>query len=87
MRADAVLSPLFARWTAYTLKRAIADVAATSDQAYRDFGLDRDEILRALRCLRAEIEGRPATAARPRPGCKLAIAVCKRAAHPAGLAA
>ena len=64
MRADAVLSALIARWTAYTLKRAIADVAATSDQAYRDFGLDRGEVLRALGWLRSDIEARSGAAPR-----------------------
>jgi hypothetical protein len=50
------MAALRAAWTAWTLKRAIADVATTSDQDYRAFGLDKGEILQGLRQLRDEIE-------------------------------
>lgn len=49
------LTALGAAWAAHTLKRAIADVSSTSDQAYRDFGLDKAEILIALGRLRKQI--------------------------------
>jgi hypothetical protein len=42
-------------WTVHTLRRAIADVASTSEQDYREFGLDKAEILAALKRLRAAI--------------------------------
>ena len=42
--------------TTRTLKRAIADLASTSDQDYRDFGLDKGDILRGLGQLRYELE-------------------------------
>jgi hypothetical protein len=42
-------------WTVHTLRRAIADVASTSEQDYREFGFDKAEILAALKRLRAEI--------------------------------
>lgn len=51
------IAALCAAWTAYTLRRGIADVASTSDQDYRDFGLDKGEILRGLIQLREELEG------------------------------
>jgi len=77
------LSALCNAWTVYTLKRAIADVAATSEQDYREFGFDKAEILTALRQLSDEIE-----AGRPLAGwdrgangdvCRLAILVSKNA--------
>lgn len=49
------LTTLWQVWAAYTLKRAIADVASTSDQDYRDFGLDKAEILGELRNLREQV--------------------------------
>jgi hypothetical protein len=49
------LGTLWQVWAAYTLKRAIADVASTSDQDYRDFGLDKAEILGGLRNLREQV--------------------------------
>jgi hypothetical protein len=52
------LSALCQAWTAHTLKRAIADVASMSDKAYRDFGLDKGEVLAALTSLHDEIKGR-----------------------------
>ena len=52
------LSALCEAWTARTLKRAIADVASMNDQDYRDFGLDKGEILVALTSLRDQIKGR-----------------------------
>jgi len=77
------LTALCNAWTLYTLKRAIADVAATSEQDYREFGFDKAEILTALRQLSDEIE-----AGRPLAGwdrgangdvCRLAILVSKNA--------
>jgi hypothetical protein len=53
----AALSALCKTWTAYTLERAIADVAATSAQDYREFGLDKVQMLTALTQLRGEIGG------------------------------
>jgi hypothetical protein len=67
-------------WAAYTVKRAIADVASTSKRDYREFGLDKAELLAALEQLQSAIESDqmpPATHrndSRPR----LAIAVKKR---------
>ena len=51
------LTALCNAWTVYTLKRAIADVAATREQDYREFGFDKAEILTALRRLSDEIGG------------------------------
>jgi hypothetical protein len=42
-------------WTAYTLKRAIRDVASMREEDYRQFGLNKVEILAALARLRDEI--------------------------------
>jgi hypothetical protein len=67
----AALSALCKTWTAYTLERAIADVAATSEQDYREFGLDKVQMLAALRQLRGEIGGD----AMPR---RLAISVARQ---------
>jgi hypothetical protein len=50
------MAALCRAWTTFTLKRAIADVASTSDQDYRDFGLDKGDILRGLGQLRYELE-------------------------------
>ncbi len=58
------LTALCRAWTTYTLKRATADVAAMSERDYREFGLDKAEILTALRRLRDEIEGGGRFAAR-----------------------
>ena len=41
--------------TTRTLKRAIADLASTSDQDYRDFGLDKGDILREAAALRTRV--------------------------------
>ena len=49
------LTALWKVWATYTLKRAIADVASMSDRDYRDFGLDKAEILGALRSLREQL--------------------------------
>ena len=49
------MSALCKAWTVHTLRRAIADVASTREQDYREFGLDKAEILAALKRLRAEI--------------------------------
>jgi len=69
-------------WTAYTLKRAIADVASMNDQDYRTFGLDKAEILGALTRLHAEVEhnGRSLARVVGRKGAvaPLAIVVTKR---------
>jgi len=53
--AHRALAALWKVWAAYTLKRAIADVASTSDRDYRDFGLDKAEILGALRSLHQQV--------------------------------
>jgi hypothetical protein len=50
------MGALCAAWATCTLTRAIADVASISDRDYRDFGLDKVEILRGLRQLRDDIE-------------------------------
>jgi hypothetical protein len=76
------LSALCEVWTAYTLKRAIADVASTRDEDYRDFGLDKGEILAALTSLRDEIKGKGTLVASPScrrgcNGCRLVIEVAK----------
>lgn len=52
------LTALRDAWAAYSLKRAIADVASTSEQDYRHFGLDKSEMLQALSQLHHEIGGR-----------------------------
>jgi hypothetical protein len=69
-------------WIAYTLKRAIADVASMNDQDYRTFGLDKAEILGALTRLHAEVEhnGRSLARVVGRKGAvaPLAIVVTKR---------
>jgi hypothetical protein len=44
-------SALRMAWLAHLLRRTIVDVARSDEQAYRDFGLDRDEVLKALRHL------------------------------------
>jgi hypothetical protein len=54
-RLRSALSALGAGWAAYTVKRAIAGVASTSDRAYRDCGLDKAELLVALKCLREHV--------------------------------
>lgn len=63
-------------WTAHILKRAIADVASMSDADYRDFGLDKGEMLAALTRLRDEIKGRASRRSSNR--CLLAIELAKR---------
>ena len=77
------LTALCNAWTVYTLKRAIADVAATSEQDYREFGFDKAEILTALRRLSDEIDGgRPLAGWDLGPNgdvCRLAILVSKNA--------
>ena len=45
-------------WAAYTVKRAIAEVASTSERDYLAFGLDKHDILAALAHLRDEIGSR-----------------------------
>jgi len=85
------LAELWKAWTAHTLKRAIADVASMRDQDYREFGLDKAEILAALRRLRDAIEDdRTFVATHPSrdyagvgpprlpKGCQLAISVARR---------
>ena len=70
-------------WTVHTLRRAIADVASTSEQDYREFGLDKAEILAALKRLRAEITYGASRTAKNRgrdpDGCPLTIIVTKGA--------
>ena len=69
-------------WAAYSLRRALSDVALTSEQDYRRFGLDKAEILAALSRLHEEIGGGAPIAAerlgRGGIGCPLAILVTKR---------
>jgi hypothetical protein len=71
-------------WAAYTVRRAIIDVTSTSEQDYREFGLDKAEMLAALEMLRGELEGslsREAAHDAPAPGApRLAIVVTKREA-------
>ncbi len=75
------LTALCKAWAAYSLKRAIADVASTSEQDYRHFGLDKTEILQALSRLHEAIgSGGPLVPERFRrggAGCPLAIMVRK----------
>jgi hypothetical protein len=54
--ARQALAALCKAWTVHTLKRATAGVASTSDRNYRAFGLDKAELLAALRRLRDELE-------------------------------
>ena len=54
LRMRGALDALRKAWAAFTLERAIADVASMRDQDYRDFGLEKAEILSALRQLREE---------------------------------
>jgi hypothetical protein len=81
-QASGSLTALCEAWTRYTLKRAIADVIATSEHDYRAFGLDKAEILKALGQLRDDLQrgGRRGTAAagRNRIATQLAIVVAKR---------
>jgi hypothetical protein len=75
------IAALCGAWTAYTLSRAIADVAATTEQDYRDFGLDKGEILAELRRLHDQSQRTalrtPATA-HVGAGRHLSIAVARR---------
>jgi hypothetical protein len=67
-------------WVQYSLRRAIADVASTSEQDYRHFGFDKAEILEALGRLQDEIGAGKRVVARSEPGasgCPLAIVVRK----------
>jgi hypothetical protein len=50
------MAALCAALTTCTLKHAIADLASMSDQDFRDFGLDKGDILWGLRQLRYELE-------------------------------
>src|SRR5262245_2762379 len=54
---------LFRTWAAYTVGRAIADVAATSAADYRQFGLDKEDMLAALERLREQLRGRESAGA------------------------
>jgi hypothetical protein len=75
------LAALCKAWAQYSLKRAIADVASTSEQDYRHFGFDKAEILEALARLQDEIgPGRRVVAERSHrraSGCPLAIVVSR----------
>ena len=77
------LTSLCKAWTTYTLKRAMADVAATSARDYQEFGLDKTEILMELSRLRDGIESGGALASgngeRRGAGCPLAIVVTRNA--------
>ena len=75
------LTALRNAWTAYMLKRAIADVASMREQDYREFGLDKAEILAELVRLRDKLEGNGAPATGPahrEESTHLAIVVTKR---------
>jgi hypothetical protein len=75
------LTALCNAWAAYSLKRAMADVAGTSEQDYRHFGLDKAEILQALSRLHDEIGASRSQVAEGPGGdgsrCALAIEVSK----------
>ena len=58
-----MLTALCSAWAAYTVKRAMSDVLATSDRDYREYGLDKAELLAALGRLRDEIADRGGNAA------------------------
>jgi len=77
------LTSLCKAWTTYTLKRAMADVAATRARDYQEFGLDKAEILMELSRLRDGIESGGALASgngeRRGAGCPLAIVVTRNA--------
>ena len=61
------MSALGAAWTAYTIRRAMADVSSTSQDAYSDFGLDKVDILAALGRLHAQVAIAAARLDAPRP--------------------
>ncbi len=75
------LTALCKAWAHYSLKRAIADVASTSEQDYRHFGFDKAEILEALGRLQDEIGAGRRVVAEPShrraSGCPLAIVVSR----------
>ena len=52
------MAALRAAWLAYTIKRAIAAASSASDEDYRAFGWDREELIAQLRWLRREIGGK-----------------------------
>jgi len=54
------MAALRTAWLAHTIKRAIAAASSASDEDYRAFGWDRDELLAQLRWLRREIGGKQA---------------------------
>jgi hypothetical protein len=63
------LAALRQAFVAHTLKRAIADVAATSESDFRDFGIDKGELLDGLARLREVVRSdAPAAAAAGRAG-------------------
>lgn len=53
------LAALRQAYVAHTLKRAIADVSSTSEGDYRDFGLDKAELLDGLTSLLAVVRAAP----------------------------
>ena len=78
--AHRALTALWKVWAAYTLERAIADVASTSDRDYRAFGLDKTEILGALRSLHEQVVARrdtPAAAHAPGAAVRLTLRLRK----------
>lgn len=84
-RVRARAKALCSAWAAYTLKRAITDVATTSAQDYSAFGLDKAQILAALALLRDEIDAGGSPAARHPLGNdtrRLVVMVARR--RPAG---
>ena len=49
------MAALRAAWLAHTIKRAIAAASSASDEDYRVFGWDREELLAQLRWLRGDL--------------------------------
>jgi hypothetical protein len=62
-----VVAALRRAWTTYTLNRAIGDVASMREEDYRQFGLDKAEILAALQRLRAMSKTKEHGRTPPRP--------------------
>jgi hypothetical protein len=52
------MAALRSAWLAHTIKRAMAAANSASDEDYRAFGWDREELLARLRWLGQEVSGR-----------------------------
>jgi hypothetical protein len=63
-------------WLAHILKRAIAEVSQATDQDYIAFGLDRDDMLARLNCLREDVRN-----ARRGGSAQLTIAIARGRGH------